>query len=637
MSSVELVDGLDGLKSFLALHYAQLKSSGIPEIYWATLHSKLTDSNFDAGDSFSIAEINDDITLMNSTFNRWKVMVTRPGGVSAADPEHIYLIDHAWTFRPDQVKSHLHNISGLLTRMCTLMGISYHEGADIEAAIKEVMTCMWKYSQSYSIGNQNFEAEERLPIWYIMDEFGSRIQHADCPTVRVVPFFYMIEQATYSIMFPITDLDENEEVTRDFVEGSGSDEITRSALLAPWSTEFPEKFLNSVSLEQGEPSSDYFSASRMTETLPITGIEIPDLPKDQPIRTYVEYAFIRDYLKHPRFQLVDNPDEAEILWLSSHFKDFKMLSENFPFKRINQFPCEHLLTVKDLLCIIARRAKKNPSTSKEVLKNEPCWLPTTFNLKTELPKLVAYYMAQKKLGIPNYWIIKPWNLARSMDTHITDNLDMILRLAVSGPKICQKYIDRPVLFYREDINAKVKFDLRYIILLSSVDPLKAFVYRRFWIRFANKPFELDNFDEYERHFTVMNYSASNLHQMFCHDFVRYFEEQNPGQEWPKIEERIFSMLSALLKASTEKTADSMSSLTSAPQSRAMYAVDLMLAWTDNVLDGDDTGPSIQPMLLEVNWAPDCKRACVYYKEFFDDVFSVLFLDETEGRHVHLLE
>lgn len=43
------------------------------------------------------------------------------------------------------------------------------------------------------------------------------------------------------------------------------------------------------------------------------------------------------------------------------------------------------------------------------------------------------------------------------------------------------------------------------------------------------------------------------------------------------------------------------------------------------------------MLLEVNWAPDCKRACVYYKEFFDDIFSVLFLDETEGKHVYLLE
>lgn len=61
----------------------------------------------------------------------------------------------------------------------------------------------------------------------------------------------------------------------------------------------------------------------MTETLPSTDVEIPDLPKDRPIRTYVEYTFIRDFLKHPRFELVDNPDEAEILWLSSHFKDFK--------------------------------------------------------------------------------------------------------------------------------------------------------------------------------------------------------------------------------------------------------------------------------------------------------------------------
>lgn len=61
----------------------------------------------------------------------------------------------------------------------------------------------------------------------------------------------------------------------------------------------------------------------MTETLPSEDVDVPDLPSDRPIRTYVEYTFIRDFLKHPRFQLVDNPDEAEILWLSSHFKDFK--------------------------------------------------------------------------------------------------------------------------------------------------------------------------------------------------------------------------------------------------------------------------------------------------------------------------
>ena len=68
--------------------------------------------------------------------------------------------------------------------------------------------------------------------------------------------------------------------------------------------------------------------------------------------------------------------------------------------------------------------------------------------------------------------------------------------------------------------------------------------------------------------------------MFCHDFVRIFEQQNPGQVWNKIEERIFSMLTSLLKAGCMGT---MTSLTASPQSRAMYAVDLMLSMTDDVL------------------------------------------------------
>lgn len=112
-----------------------------------------------------------------------------------------------------------------------------------------------------STGNQNLETEERLPIWYIMDEFGSRIQHSDEPTVRLVPFFYMAEQATYSIMFPVTDLEEHDELTRDFTEGCGADEITKSALLFPWSTEFSEKHLLSINFEQVEPPLEYFSVS----------------------------------------------------------------------------------------------------------------------------------------------------------------------------------------------------------------------------------------------------------------------------------------------------------------------------------------------------------------------------------------
>ena len=48
-----------------------------------------------------------------------------------------------------------------------------------------------------------------------------------------------------------------------------------------------------------------------------------------------------------------------------------------------------------------------------------------------------------------------------------------------------KYIESPILFFREDVG-NVKFDIRYIVLLRSVKPLRVFVYDVFWLRFSNR-------------------------------------------------------------------------------------------------------------------------------------------------------
>lgn len=37
---------------------------------------------------------------------------------------------------------------------------------------------------------------------------------------------------------------------------------------------------------------------------------------------------------------------------------------------------------------------------------------------------------------------------------------------------------------------------------------------------------------------------------------------------------------------------------------------------------------MQPKLLEVNFSPDCIRACKYHSEFYDHVFECLFVNET---------
>ena len=52
-------------------------------------------------------------------------------------------------------------------------------------------------------------------------------------------------------------------------------------------------------------------------------------------------------------------------------------------------------------------------------------------------------------------------------------------------QVACKYIENPVLMHFDDVG-DVKFDIRYILLLSSVKPLKLYAYRIFWLRFANK-------------------------------------------------------------------------------------------------------------------------------------------------------
>lgn len=52
-------------------------------------------------------------------------------------------------------------------------------------------------------------------------------------------------------------------------------------------------------------------------------------------------------------------------------------------------------------------------------------------------------------------------------------------------QVASRYITDPVLFHRPEVGL-VKFDIRYVIMLKAADPLEAYVYNVFWLRFANK-------------------------------------------------------------------------------------------------------------------------------------------------------
>lgn len=69
-----------------------------------------------------------------------------------------------------------------------------------------------------------------------------------------------------------------------------------------------------------------------------------------------------------------------------------------------------------------------------------------------------------------------------------------------------------------------------------------------------------------------------------------------------------------------------------PQSRAMYAIDLMLDWRIDA-NNNENERTIEPMICEINFMPDCTRACKYHPSFFNDVFYTLFLNEAENHNV----
>lgn len=616
------MNGMDLFEKFVHLNDAQLKASGVPERYWRTLYKKLYGQVFDANNAFAIFNIDyEDQERADEDPGR-TIILTLEDGMSVNDPNHIYLIDHAFTFRMNELRCNLSQHPSLIERFCNMMAITYDD-----ESLPRVLRGIWRYCNMYSIKGTGSSDMDYTSIWYVMDEVGSAINHSDSPNFRVVPFMFTASESeapiTYSLMFPLRDCECEEQVTRDFVEGIAKSDLERQALLLPWRyTDFTDE-----SHALSEPGDDYFLDGHIEESLPSldklnSENTMKSINKEARLKVYCQYDVARDNLKTSKlFEIVDEEYSADILWLNQHFKKYLEFSELKPNCFVNQFPFENVLTIKDLLAAVSRRAAPEPTESDDDLETKPKWLPTTFNLKTELVQFVSYYQKRDGLSMDNHWIVKPWNLARGMDTHITNDLNKILRLQCTGPKIAQKYIENPVLYSRREIEAKVKFDIRYVILLRSIKPLDVHIYKNFFLRFANKPFELANFDEYERHFTVMNYTnPDELKHVTMTEFLDEWTQQYPEHKWDGIEQKICELVKSVFESAIAKPPPS--GIGESPQSRAMYAADIMLSW--------DNG-EMQPKLLEINWAPDCKRACDYYPSFFDDVFRFLFLGEDQSN------
>ncbi|RWR75193.1 tubulin--tyrosine ligase-like protein 12 isoform X2 [Cinnamomum micranthum f. kanehirae] len=469
-----------------------------------------------------------------------------------------------------------------------------------------VISAMWLYLMTYRLADE--EKIDETSVWYVMDELGSALRHSDKPNFRIAPFLFLPERklasaVSFSVLWPTRNVQKGGECTRDFLFGIGEDK-QRSARLTAWFHTPQNYFIKAYEryCQQLHPivfrSPPSTEPSRIQSILPCGG---------HPLRLHTDIPHVEEFLTRSEFTFTPNPTDADIIWTSVQVdEEVKRAIGLKDHQYINQFPFEACLVMKHHLAETVHMAKGSAE-----------WLQPTYNLETHLSELIGDYFVRKRDGLNNLWILKPWNMARTIDTTVTDDLSAVIRLMETGPKICQKYIEHPALFQGK------KFDLRYIVLVRSMNPLEIFLSDVFWARLANNPYTLDKSSllEYETHFTVMNY-VGRLNHMNTSEFVMEFEREHQVK-WLDIHQRVRTMIRDVFESAASVHPEMQS-----PLSRAMYGVDVMLDC------------SFQPKLLEVTYCPDCTRACKYDtravvgsgdvikgKDFFNMVFGCLFLNE----------
>ncbi|XP_059634731.1 uncharacterized protein LOC132277042 [Cornus florida] len=479
------------------------------------------------------------------------------------------------------------------------------EWAGKEPLVVRVINAMWLYLMTYRLADE--EKIDETSVCYVMDELGSALRHSDEPNFRVSPFLYMPEgklasAVSFSILWPILNVKEGDECTRDFLFGIG-EEKQRSARLTAWFLTPQNYFIKEYEKYWQKLKAISFSSPPANSSTTYSLLR----SNESALRIHSDIPQVEEFLTRPEFIFTSDPKEADIIWTSMQVdEDTRKAAGLTDQQYINQFPFEACLVMKHHLAETVQKAHGSPE-----------WFQPTYNLETHLTQLIGDYYIRNKDGLDNLWILKPWNMARTIDTTVTGDLSAIIRLMETGPKICQKYIDHPALFQGR------KFDLRYIVLVRSMSPLEIFLADVFWVRLANNAYSLDkrSFFEYETHFTVMNYRG-RLNHMSTPKFVREFEEEHQVK-WSDIHLRVTNMIRSVFESAAVVHPEMHS-----PMSRAMYGVDVMLDC------------HFLPKLLEVTYCPDCTRACKYDTEaifkgetvrgidFYNYVFGCLFLNET---------
>ncbi|KEG13702.1 putative tubulin tyrosine ligase [Trypanosoma grayi] len=653
---------MDTFEGFAALLGSWFEMHSLPKHLQEQLYKKLRDEVFDAGAFFSLAALaeeegeeeedaegdGEEAPQPKPEEGSTYVLVSTTDVVAKND---IWLVDHCCTFKLREFRSHLEENEALRARLGGILALKLsHTNAKEDA--QKIFDHMWKKVGSYRLPGSSDEGDSQYDsTWYIHDEVGSAITVVtDVPgnmKLETLPILFPKRGGGYSVIWCVEDMEAGTIATRKVetvLEAVGGQEVV-TLLYGPGEEGGEEEEKKAYLDAKCACVEAWWRFVGKLEAVSLTsgaapGQSHPTLPvvdkSELPLRVFTDSKLVSEYLTDAsEFLLVDLPQEAHVVWISHD--PIEDLGAYRHAQFISQFPEERIFTSKQGLLHLVQ---ENFGYAD--------WYQVSYDSTSQLREFIGDFMVrQERLEAnagkdsavvanerfqhlrhsdgTNLWITKPANMARSIDMTVSPNLDALLKAMETGPKTVCKYIANSATLRQR------KFDLRFIVAVRSFvaehTPMEAYVYNVFWTRFALEDYTLDEFDRYEKHWTVMNYAnPEKLLQLHDRDFILEFNEECAAKgcgpsAWEQV---VYPKILAMLR-----DAFGMIRMNGASHDRcrAIYGVDVMLRESPA---GPQGAKTFEPSLLEITYSPDCQRACKFHPEFFNDVFRTLFLGKPTG-------
>ncbi|MFN2361187.1 MAG: amylase [Marinobacter sp.] len=216
-------------------------------------------------------------------------------------------------------------------------------------------------------------------------------------------------------------------------------------------------------------------------------------------RSYEQDRFFEASLDKDLWQKGDSPDKWNACWYTG-MPDPEFFRYVGPDRKINHIPGNNALTVKSRLyqsLLTLRDRVSRQDSGHAGLTDRLQFFPRVYSMPGDY-----HAFQQEALDEPSKrWILKPKNAARGKGIELVKDP---ANVPMDSSWMVQEYIENPHTMHGR------KYVLRLYVAVTSVEPLRVYLYRQGFAKLASAPYDEENADNPYSYLTNPDVNALNL-------------------------------------------------------------------------------------------------------------------------------